>query len=108
MWRQGFDALEGALRPALEGVVASEQFAVAAGLLATARGAAQRVTERTTRRALHFVNLPAGSDITRLLAELGRLERKVSELTRQLDAARGGPSDGRPPLSERPPQPTQA
>ena len=47
-------------------------------------------------RGLHLVNLPAAGDITRLRAEIGDLDRRVRDLTRQLDQAeREGQADGR-------------
>ena len=36
---------------------------------------------------LHALNLPAGTDVTRILNELGQLKRQVRELSTQLDAA---------------------
>ena len=42
---------------------------------------------RSTRRALHALNLPAGTDVTRILNELGQLKRQVRELSSQLDEA---------------------
>lgn len=88
-WRRGFNAVEGALGPRLNAVVKSEAFAVAVGLAARAQRTVQERAERNTRRLLHFYNLPAGSDVTRLLAEIGKLQRQVGELTKQLDAAKG-------------------
>jgi hypothetical protein len=85
VWRQSFDAVEKAVGPALTEVVNSEAFAVALGLAAQARKTAQRQTERFTRRLLHQANLPAGSDITRVLAEIGKLQAQVRELSKQVE-----------------------
>lgn len=95
LWRQGFDAVEGALRPRLEELVATEHFAVAAGVLTQVQRTAQRATERATRRVLHSLNLPAGSDVNRILAELGRLERQLGSLRRELEKGKrdGGGDD---------------
>lgn len=86
-WRQGFDAVERQLSPVLEGLVQSEQFAVAVGLAARVQRAMQDQASRSTRRVLHALNLPAGTDVTRILNELGQLKRQVRELSSQLDAA---------------------
>lgn len=93
-WRQGFDAIEAAVAPRLEGLVKSEQFQIAAGLVSAAQRDAQRRAERTMRRALHLWNLPAGSDVTRILNELGKLQRDVRELARRVDERREEASDG--------------
>jgi hypothetical protein len=93
MWRQGFDTVEQAVAPRLTEVVNSEQFAIAAGIVTRAQRTARRSAERTTRRLLHLANLPAGSDVTRLLNEIGALQAQVRELSRQVErsAAEGRP-----------------
>ncbi len=93
LWRRGFDLVEGGIRPRLEQIIGAEQFAVAVGLVTHAQRAAQRSSERATRRILHSWNLPAGSDINRILTELGRLERQVNSLKRELATAKGGLPD---------------
>ena len=92
-WRQGFDAVEAAIAPRLEELVKTEQFQIAAGLLANVQRSAQARAERDMRRALHLWNLPAGSDVTRILNEIGKLQREVRELARRLDE-REGVTDG--------------
>lgn len=92
IWRQSFDAVERTIGPPLTEVVNSEAFAVALGLAAQLRKRAQRETERVTRRLLHQANLPAGSDINRLLAEIGKLQHQVRELSKQVEQRDGNPS----------------
>ncbi len=87
-WRQGFDAVEKQLSPRLEGLVQSEQFAVAVGLAARAQRAVEGELARTTRRVLHRLNLPAGTDVSRILNEIGQLRVQVRELSAELDDAR--------------------
>jgi hypothetical protein len=86
-WRQGFDALERQLSPRLEALVQSEQFAVAVGLAARVQRALSEQATTSTRRVLHGLNLPAGTDVSRILNELGQLKRQVRELSTQLDDA---------------------
>ena len=88
-WRQGFDAVERQRRPALESVVQSEQFAVAVGLAARVQRAVEGEMARTTRRVLHRLNLPAGTDVSRILNEIGQLRVQVRELSTELDEAPG-------------------
>jgi exopolyphosphatase/pppGpp-phosphohydrolase len=87
-WRQGFDALEKQVAPRLESMVQSEQFAVAVGLAARAQRAVEGELARTTRRVLHRLNLPAGSDVSRILNEIGQLRVQVRALSEELDEAR--------------------
>ena len=65
----------------------SEQFAIALGLAARLQRAMHHQVSRSTRRVLHNLNLPAGTDVTRILNELGQLRRQVRELSDQLAAA---------------------
>jgi hypothetical protein len=51
------------------------------------RGLAARF-ERVSRHALHAANLPAGSDVRRLLAQVALVEREVRELGKMIDEAK--------------------
>jgi hypothetical protein len=87
-WRQGFDAVERQVTPRLETLVQSEQFAVAVGLAARVQRAVEGELARTTRRVLHRLNLPAGTDVSRILNEIGQLRVQVRELTAELEDAK--------------------
>jgi hypothetical protein len=87
-WRQGFDAVERELAPRLEALVRSEQFAVAVGLATRVQRAVESELARNTRRVLHRLNLPAGTDVARILHEIGQLRVQVRELTDELEEAR--------------------
>lgn len=95
-WRQGFDALEQQLSPRLEALLRSEQFAVAVGLAARVQRTVEGELSKTTRRVLHRLNLPAGSDVSRILNEIGQLRVQVRALSAELD-------DARAELASRPP-----
>jgi hypothetical protein len=95
------DAVEGVLTPVAGNVVHNDTFSLSLAVVArTRRGVAGRA-ERLSRQALHLLNLPAGSDINRLLRSIASLERQVRELSKQvetLDSAareqtRGGTGD---------------
>src|SRR3954452_23084062 len=42
--------------------------------------------EGVSKRALHLLNLPAGTDIRRVREQLARMDRRLAELTKQLEA----------------------
>lgn len=84
-WRQGYDALERQVAPRVEQLVRSEQFAVAVGLMARVQRGVEAESSRFTRRVLHRLNLPAGTDVSRILSEIGQLRRQVTELTTELE-----------------------
>jgi hypothetical protein len=75
--------------------------------MSRAQSEVRRRSERTTRRLLHLWNLPAGSDVTRLLNEIGALQQQVRDLTRELNdanATKGG-SNGAEQRRQRPARP---
>ena len=87
-WRQAFDAAERRVTPRLEEFVRTPTFSVGAALLRRARSTAEATFRGLTARAWHLVNLPAGSDVSRLRAQIGALDREVRRLSLQLEAER--------------------
>ena len=85
LWRMAFDAVEQAIAPGLESAVRSERFADVATVALRVRAGVARRAERVTRRALHFWNLPAGSDVKRVSDQITSLERRVRSLAKRLD-----------------------
>lgn len=102
LWRQGYDAVEREVAPRLDAVVRSDEFAQLVGLAAHLQHAVRQDVARLTRRVLHAVNLPAATDVSRILAELGRLEKQVHELNRRLAEHEGEEvPDARPARTRR-------
>ena len=91
-WRQTFDAIEREVTPRLDTVIRSEQFAVATGLAARVQRRVAKQAARNTRRVLHMLNLPAGTDVTRLLNEIGQLKAQVRTLSSQIEAQGARPA----------------
>jgi hypothetical protein len=94
LWRQAFDAAERAVAPRAENLVRTEYFSLGVALARRAQTLAGRSVQGLTARAWHLVNLPAGSDISRLRTQIGSLDREVRRLTIQLESERrrtGGP-----------------
>jgi hypothetical protein len=94
MWRSSFDVVERSLGSIIGRVTKSEALAVAVGLAQTVQRDVSRRAERASRRVLHLLNLPAGSDITRLLRQMGSVERQVRDLEKRLEDG-AGRSEGR-------------
>jgi len=84
-WRQSYDALERQVAPRVEQLMRSEQLAVAVGLMARVQRGVEAESSRFTRRVLHRLNLPAGTDVSRILSEIGQLRHQVTELTTELE-----------------------
>jgi len=78
LWKKAFDSVERAIAPGLESAVRSEGFADVATVAMRVRSEIARNAERTMRRALHFWNMPAGSDIKRLSEQVAFLRRPLA------------------------------
>ncbi len=80
LWKQLFDAVDQRLSPTINEMARSEDAAALAALGRRGRSELDRRMEQASRRALHLLNLPAGSDVNRLLEHIARLEREVRDL----------------------------
>jgi hypothetical protein len=88
LWRQAFDAAERVVTPRAEELVRTEYFALGTALVRRARNLAGTSVQGLSARVWHLVNLPAGSDISRLRTQIGALDREVRRLTLQLESER--------------------
>ncbi|WP_089303996.1 hypothetical protein [Geodermatophilus pulveris] len=95
LWRQAFDAVERRVTPQAEEFVRSETFAVGAALARRAVTAARGGVRGVTTGFWHLVDLPAASDVSRLRAQVGALDREVRRLALQLEAGRLDPGPAR-------------
>ena len=98
-WRQAFDTVERAVAPRAEDLVRSPGFALGTALVRRAQELARSGAQELTARGWHLLNLPAGTDVSRLRAQIGALDREVRRLTIQLETERrraSGPAPGRP------------
>jgi hypothetical protein len=87
-WRQAFDTAERAVAPRAEQLVRTPAFSLGAALVRRAQTLVRGSARDLTARAWHLVNLPAGSDIGRLRAQIGALDREVRRLGIALEAER--------------------
>lgn len=88
-WQRQLNGALKTVNPRLEAAVHRDEFAVAVGLARNIGGAARRRFERSSRRALHLFNLPAGSDVTLLFGQIASLERQLRELTKAIEERDG-------------------
>lgn len=87
--------MESAIGPRLEEMVRTEQFADIASTLARIQADVQRRAERSLRQTWHFWNLPTGSDVKRMSEQIASLERRVRDLSKQLEEERVQRGDDR-------------
>jgi hypothetical protein len=102
VWRQVYDAAERRVTPHADRLVRTPSFAVGAAVLRRAQALARSSAEGVTARAWHLLNLPAGTDVSRLRTQIGALDREVRRLTVQLELERRRPA---PPPDARPAAP---
>lgn len=86
LWLRAIYRLERSVGEPLESALHSDTYFDAVTELLRARHAYARVAEGVSRRLLHLLNLPAGSDIRRVREQLARMERRLSELGKDLEA----------------------
>ncbi|WP_138759933.1 hypothetical protein [Modestobacter altitudinis] len=100
LWRQAYDAAERRVTPHADRLVRTPSFAVGAAVLRRAQALARSSAEGVSARAWHLLNLPAGSDVSRLRTQIGALDREVRRLSVQLELERRRPA--RPPAARHP------
>lgn len=83
-WKQVFDSVERRVGPRINELARSEEVAALAALNKRSQTELSRRLEQVSRRALHVMNLPAGSDMNRLLTHIAHLEREVRDLRKQV------------------------
>jgi hypothetical protein len=63
----------------------SGEFASGTGLVKAAQREIGKCAEESSRKVLHLLNLPAGSDVHRLLRQIAALQWQVRELTKSVE-----------------------
>jgi hypothetical protein len=91
LWLRAVLRLERAVGEPVESAVRSNAYytVVSVGSRATAK--AKRTAEDVSRRYLHMLNLPAGSDVSRLREQLTRMERQLNDLVEEVAEMDGTP-----------------
>lgn len=84
-WRSVFDQVMGEVSPRLIDVTGSDTFAEAVEVAEAVRVRASSELQRNSRRFLHSMNLPAGSDVAVMRQEIGALNREVRALARMVE-----------------------
>lgn len=89
LWQRAVVGVQARANPLLRAAVDNQDVAAAIALLQVTRTALVRATEAPSRRVLHLLNLPAASDVNRMLVEISHLEREVRELRKRLEDTQG-------------------
>jgi hypothetical protein len=87
LWLRAVHRLERSIGEPLESALHSDTYFDLVTELLRVRARTGRTLEGISRRTLHLLNLPAGSDIRTVRQQLARVERQLAELTKELDGA---------------------
>jgi hypothetical protein len=85
LWLRAVLRLERTIGEPLESALHSDTYFDLVTELLRAKGRTEQGLEGISRRLLHLLNLPAGSDIRRVREQLGRVERRLAALSKELD-----------------------
>jgi hypothetical protein len=86
LWLQAVYRLERAIGGPVESAVHSDTYFDVVSQANRARARAIGAVEGVSRRGLHLLTLPAGTDIRRVREQLSRMERRMNALTDELAA----------------------
>jgi len=81
LWLKAVVRLERAIGQPVESAVRSDTYFVLVSTTTRVRHKALGAAEGLSRRCLHMLNLPAGSDIRRVRQQLARMERRLNQLS---------------------------
>ncbi len=85
VWKRLFDGLDRTVGSRVNDFARSEDFATIAALGRRAQTKVEQLSEQATRRVLHSLNLPAASDMNRLLRQIALLEREIRDLRKEIE-----------------------
>jgi hypothetical protein len=84
LWLKAVLRVERAIGAPIESAVRSDRYFGVVSTTTRARRKAQGAAEGVSRRALHVLNLPAGSDIRGMRQQLARMERRMNQLSEEV------------------------
>jgi hypothetical protein len=88
LWLEVVHRLERAVGEPLEAALHSDTYFDLVAELLRLRTRVGGTLEGSSRRLLHLLNLPAGTDIRRVREQLARVERSLAQINKELDDTR--------------------
>jgi hypothetical protein len=85
LWLRVVHRLERAVGEPVESVVRSDTYFDVVSIVTRTTGKAKSTAESVSRRGLHLLNLPAGSDVNGLREQLLRMERRLAQLSENVE-----------------------
>jgi len=81
LWLRTVHRLERKIGGPVESVVRSDPYFDTVAKVKKVRRKAINTVEGVSRRGLHLLNLPAGTDVRRMREQLSRMERRLDQLS---------------------------
>jgi hypothetical protein len=85
LWLRAVHRLERAVGEPVESAVRSDTYFDVVSIVTRTTGKAKSTAESVSRRGLHLLNLPAGSDVKGLREQLLRMERRLAQLSENVE-----------------------
>ena len=85
LWLKVIHRVERAIGEPVETAVRSDAYFDAVTVANRVRRKAIGAVEGVSRRGLHLLNLPAGTDVRRMREQLSRMERQLEQLTDEVE-----------------------
>jgi hypothetical protein len=85
LWLNLVLRVERAIGGPVEAAVHSEKYFDAVAELSRARRRLTDALEGVSKRGLHLLNLPAGTDIRRVREQLARMDRRLLQMSKELE-----------------------
>jgi hypothetical protein len=89
LWLKAVHRLEREIGERVEAAVHSDTYFDFVSILQRQHRQANALAEGVSRRCLHLLNLPAGSDVRRLREQLARMDRRLTRIAKELEDADG-------------------
>jgi hypothetical protein len=89
LWLKIVLRLERAVGGPVEAAVHSDRYFDVVAELSRGTRRLTDAAESVSRRSLHLLNLPAGTDIRRLREQLARMDRRLLEISKELEHLEG-------------------
>jgi len=85
LWLRAVIRLERAVGEPVEAAVRTDTYFDLMSKATRTTASAKRKVAGTSTRALHLLNLPAGTDVKRMRAQLSRMERRINQLSERVE-----------------------
>ena len=85
LWLRAVYRVERAIGEPVEAAVRTETYFDVMSTATRTTKTAKRMVAGTSTRALHLLNLPAGTDVARMRQQLARMERRLNQLSEQVE-----------------------